>query len=121
MGLRLVAHYFDRAEAFVVHSALDAAGVAAFLENHNQVALKPFSEIALGGFRLMVADEDLSVALDVLREAVASPTPCDERLVVRHYPWSFAFFHLMQWYLVGLFFWVPMRRYCWAPVVSSDR
>jgi hypothetical protein len=120
MGLRLVAHYFDRSEAFVVCSALEAAGVVTFMENYNQVALKPFSEIALGGFRIMVVDEDLPDALDVLREAMAHPTPCEEQLVVHHFAWAFSAFHLLQWWFFGLVIWVPMRRYSWEPILRPE-
>lgn len=113
MGLRLVAHYFDRPEAFVARSALEAAGVVSFLENYNQIALKPFSEIALGGFRLMVVDEDLPVALSVLREALAHPAPCEEELVTRHYPVSFVIVHFLQWWFIGILVWIPMRLHRW--------
>ncbi len=115
MGLRLVAHYFDRSEAFVVRSTLEAAGVAVFMENYNQVALKPFSEVALGGFRLMVIEEELSAALSVLKEAAANPASCDQVLQTRHYPVSFLAFHIAQVLMVGLILWIPMRTYRWQP------
>ena len=69
MGLRLVAHYYDRNEALIVSAALDAAGVPTFLENHEQNANLPFEQIALGGFRVMVCEQDLAAALGVLEEA----------------------------------------------------
>ncbi|MFZ2030406.1 MAG: hypothetical protein WAU68_08880 [Vitreimonas sp.] len=80
MGLRPVAHYYDRVEALVVSSALDAAGVPNFVENFNQVAVKPFEEIALGGYRLMVCEQDLQYALEVIDEARAKPSFEGERL-----------------------------------------
>lgn len=80
MGLRLVAHYYDRVEALVVSSALDAAGVPNFVENFNQMAVKPFEEVALGGYRLMVCEQDLQYALDVLAEARAKRSFEGERL-----------------------------------------
>lgn len=113
MGLRLVAHYLDRSEAVVVSSVLDAAGVPNFIENFQQVWVHPLEEIAMGGFRLMVRKEDLSVALEILREARANPAPCEEVLTVRHFPLTFAIFHMAQLMLVGLFLWVPMRQYLW--------
>lgn len=69
MALRLLAHFYDRNEALIVRGALEAAGVLTFLENFEQIALQPLHEIALGGVRLMVRDEDLSDALAVLSEA----------------------------------------------------
>ena len=113
MGLRLVAHYYDRSEAFVVQSALEAAGVAVFMENFNQIALQPLSEIALGGFRLMVIDEELPAALAVLKEAIAKPTPCDEVLRVRLHPVPFLVFHGVQFFFFALVVWVPMRSSRW--------
>ncbi|MBY0567290.1 MAG: DUF2007 domain-containing protein [Hyphomonadaceae bacterium] len=113
MGLGLVARYYDRSEAFVVRSALEAAGVAVFMENYNQIALKPFSELALGGFRVLVIEEDLPAALAVLEEALANPAPCDQVLRTRHFTVAFLAFHAVQIFLVGLVLWVPMRTYRW--------
>lgn len=69
MGLGLVAHYFDRNEALIAVSVLGAAGLAGFLINSAQISVQPFHEVALGGFRLMVVDEELEAALAVLQEA----------------------------------------------------
>jgi hypothetical protein len=80
MGLRLVAHYYDRMEALIVSATLDAAGVPNFVENYNQVALKPFEEIALGGYRLMVCEQDLDIALNIIGEARTKRSFEGERL-----------------------------------------
>jgi hypothetical protein len=120
MGLRLVAHYLDRSEAVVVSSMLDAAGVPNFIEIFQQVWVRPLKEIAMGGFRLMVAEEDLAVALEVLPEAQANPAPCDELLTVRHFPVTFAVFHLAQLMLIGLFLWVPMRQHQWRRLAAPE-
>lgn len=80
MGLRLVAHYYDRSEALIVTAALDAAGIPAFLENYHQVHNQPLSEIALGGYRLMVVLDDIDGAVSVLREARSAPLVDGEAL-----------------------------------------
>src|SRR5688572_3891151 len=69
MGLRLLAHFYDQNEAVIVASVLDAAGIPVFTENYLQNVAQPFSQIGLGGYRLMVCEEDLDAALAVLGEA----------------------------------------------------
>jgi hypothetical protein len=85
MGLRLLAHYYDRSEALVASAALDAAGIPTFVENHEQNANLPFEQIALGGFRLMVCEQDIADALSVLGDARGAPLLEGERLSQRTY------------------------------------
>lgn len=84
MGLRLLAHFYDRTEALIARGALDAAGVPVFLMGDAILAVKPFNEIALGGVRLMVTEEDLAAALAVLHEARAKRSFEGERLSTQH-------------------------------------
>lgn len=88
MGLRLVAHYYDRVEALIVSATLDAAGVPNWVENYLQNAVQPFYEIGLGGFRVMVCEQDVINALDVLSEARAMPISEGGRLVSRPILWE---------------------------------
>ena len=73
MGLGLVAHYYDRAEALIVSATLDAAGVPNWVENYHQNVLQPFHEIALGGYRVIVVCEGLSDAVALIHEARRAP------------------------------------------------
>lgn len=73
MGLQLVAHYFDRIEALIAESALDAAGIPVFMHSSALLTVDPAYTIAVGGFRLLVCGEDLQAALAVLEEARRNP------------------------------------------------
>lgn len=85
MGLRLLAHYFDRNEALIVSGVLDAAGVTNFLHNSAQISIYPFHEIAYGGYRIVVCEEELLDALNVIDEARRKRSFEGERLVQRAY------------------------------------
>lgn len=85
MGLRLLARYYERNEAYVALGALEAAGVVAFIENPAQVSVAPLEEIARGGYRLMAPDEELEVAIAVLEEARRNRSFEGERLSQRTY------------------------------------
>lgn len=82
MGLRLVAHIYDRVEALIVASALDAAGVPTFVESQALLLIDPGYLGALGGFRIVVCEQDLEAAVLVLAEARAAPLQEGERLEV---------------------------------------
>ncbi|PZO56231.1 MAG: hypothetical protein DCF16_00635 [Alphaproteobacteria bacterium] len=113
MGLRLVARLYDRSEALVMSSCLDAAGVPHFLFGAEMININPLHEIVYDGYKIIVCDDDLASSLAVLAEAQARPAECDEVLTTRHFPVTFAVFHLAQFLLVGLIFWIPMRRHSW--------
>ena len=84
MGLRLVARFYERSEAVVASAAVDAAGLPNWLENFNQIAVQPFWEIALHGFRLVVVEDDLAAALSVIEEAKQKRSFDGGRLSKRH-------------------------------------
>jgi hypothetical protein len=121
MGLRLVAHYYDRVEALIVSAALDAAGVPNWAEGHLQISVQPFHEIALGGFRIMVCPEDLPDALDLIAQARASPIleggVLESRPVVwEPIAWFYPFMPFVPglefvWGIVGLL--LPLRHRQW--------
>lgn len=83
MGLRLVAHYFERSEAFVARSVLEAAGMPAFLHNEDWLRFYPQYVGPFGGYRLMVSELDLDDAVDVLNVARLNPLIEEERLEQR--------------------------------------
>ncbi len=107
MGLRLVAVYYDRSEALVVASALDASGIPTFVQNYWHNSVKPLSEIGLGGYRVMVCDQDLFNALAVLREAQATRSFEGERLTTH----SLFEFSALLFILIGAF--IPIRWHRW--------
>lgn len=122
MGLRLVAHYYDRNEALIAIGALDAAGLAGFLINAAQISVQPFHEVALGGFRLMVVDEELEEAVAVLREALRNPLLEGERLSKNHRTGAFIALHLSQFLLLGGFLLIwPLRTYSWRDTAGPGR
>ncbi len=107
MGLSLVAHYYERNEAHIALSVLDAAGVVAFLENQAQNSVSIFEEIARGGYRLMVPEEELDKALSVLAEARANPLREGEQLTQR----TFIFLSLLL--MIVAFVFMPLRTSRW--------
>ncbi len=113
MGLRIIARMYDRSEALVMSSCLEAAGVPHWVFGAEMININPLHEIAFDGYKLVTAEADLVTALNVLDEALANPAPSDERLEIRRFPISFAVFHLVQLALVLMFLWLPMRRYRW--------
>jgi hypothetical protein len=115
MGLRIIARLYDRSEALVMSSCLEAAGVPHWVFGAEIVNINPLHEIVYDGYKLLVQEEHLAPALEILAEAVANPTPCDEQLQIKLYPATFTMFHIVQLALVGILFWVPMRGYRWLP------
>ena len=113
MGLRLVAHYYHRNEALIVSGVLDAAGFVNFVENVAQNSVQPFSEIALGGYRLVVCEEELAAALAVIEEARRNRSFEGERLSQRTY--------IMASLLLTLvcFWFIPFRTSTWHDVGNS--
>lgn len=107
MGMVLLARFYERNEALIVAGALEAAGVVVFVENGRQVELQPFHEIALGGYRLMVPEEELGQALAVIDEARRSPIIEGGTLSQRTY----IFGSLLILVLFGFF--VPLRTSTW--------
>ncbi|MES1199109.1 MAG: hypothetical protein ABUS48_03925 [Pseudomonadota bacterium] len=118
MGLRLLAHYYDLNEALIVKSALDSAGVCAFLHGYpvSAIAISPWDRIAMGGFRIMVVQEELMVALAAMREARLSQSFEGERLAVNH--------HTILSLIASYFFLgipLPLTTRKWIDVSRQDR
>jgi Putative prokaryotic signal transducing protein len=101
-----VAHVtYSWPEAEVVCSMLNAAGIPAFLPDRNTVGNLGFQSFALGGFRIIVAEQDAKDAKAIVDEfRAAEPT---EKL-----PESAAFWRQpirnALWLVVNYFFgWCP--------------
>lgn len=119
MGLRLVSHYFERNEALIAHSALDAVGIPAFLHGFDVMSMRPWNEVAFGGYRLMVVEDDLGAAVDVLQEARRNPLLEGERLVTRHYV-AVALVPLLAFFVWGWLPFLPFRGYDWRAPGEQD-
>jgi hypothetical protein len=116
MGLRLLAHYYERNEAYIALGALEAAGAVAFLENAAQSSVTPFQEIARGGYRLMVPEQELDMAIAVLAEARRHRSFEGERLSQRT---CIAFSLLLLIFVTGTF--MPFRTSKWHEVHDEKR
>lgn len=113
MGLRLLAVLYERNEALLLRSVLDAAGLLVFLENADQIAVQPFSAIGLGGYRVMVVEEELDAALAVVSEARRNRLFEGERLTRHHVIVP----HLLLSALGQFWVWYfPIRRHSWREV-----
>ncbi len=66
----------------IAERALDAAGIPVFLHSGALLTVDPGYTIAVGGFRLLVCDEDLEAAIAVLEEARRNPLREGESLDV---------------------------------------
>src|SRR5262245_36081087 len=82
MGLRTAAYFLERTEAVVARSALEGAGLLAFIGGEDWRAMVPYHTLALGGYRLLVCDEDMEEAIEILRAARTSAVADGEELVV---------------------------------------
>ncbi len=115
MGLRLVAHFYDRTEALIAIGALDAAGVPVFAAGDLILGVQPFHEIAYAGVRIMAAEEDVDAAVAVLREARAKRSFEGERLSTHH----FLIPSLLIWFFTGAP--MPLRAHRWHDVWRNQR
>jgi hypothetical protein len=70
--------YRDLADAMLAKSALDSAGIFAFLQNENIVRLDWVWSNLMGGIRLQVRPEDVSAAEQVLSEPIPSLIETDD-------------------------------------------
>ena len=82
MGLRLVAHYYDRSEAYVARSVIADAGMLAVIPNDDVLRMLPYFTMAFGGYRLLVPGDELDDAVALLQDAIAHPLQEGEVLVV---------------------------------------
>ncbi|MBY0563565.1 MAG: hypothetical protein K2P58_05185 [Hyphomonadaceae bacterium] len=83
MGLRALAYYLDRPEAVVVQSVLLDAGVLAIIANEDLLRMLPRYTLALGGYRILVSEDDLDLAIALIGEALANPIREGGELVVK--------------------------------------
>ena len=107
MGLRLVAHFYDLGEALVAAAALEHAGVFCIVDNYNQLGVAPFRAVAYGGYRLLVVEQELADAVDILRDAMRNPLKEGERL----HKQDFFIASLIATLLIGVP--TPLRLYRW--------
>lgn len=66
MAVVMLARFASLPEAFVVRSALEAAGIGAFMPEDGLVAAQGFTGV-LGGWPIFISDEELDAAHNVLR------------------------------------------------------
>jgi hypothetical protein len=66
MAVVMLARFASLPEAFVVRSALEAAGIGAFMPEDGLVAAQGFTGV-LGGWPIFISDEELEAAHEVLR------------------------------------------------------
>ena len=66
MPLVTVRHFYNHPEAFLAKSALDVDGIPAYLADHHIVGINWLFARAVGGIRLIVANEHLSRASEIL-------------------------------------------------------
>ena len=66
MAVVMLARFASLPEAFVVRSALEAAGIGAFMPEDGLVAAQGFTGV-LGGWPIFVSDEEVEAAHEVLR------------------------------------------------------
>lgn len=67
MAVVMLARFASLPEAFVVRSALETAGIGAFMPEDGLVAAQGFTGV-LGGWPIFISDEELDAAHDVLRK-----------------------------------------------------
>lgn len=63
-----IAHFYDPEEAYCARAYLAARGVDALFQNEHHLTVAPWLRIALGGYRLLVSDENADAAARLLRE-----------------------------------------------------
>lgn len=112
MGLRLLAHYYDRNEALIVSALLDECGIANFVHGMFHTAVQPWNEFTLGGYRVMVREEDVAAAVDALRFARDNPVREGEQLVT-HYHLAFPIAGILTFIVGGWILFIPFRSHSW--------
>jgi hypothetical protein len=65
-SLVTIRNYNDYTQAYMALNRLKAEGIAAFLQNEHTVSIVPYLTNAVGGIKLNVLKEDVSLALIVL-------------------------------------------------------
>lgn len=77
MALVLLAEFNSLPEAHIAASVLESAGVDAVVMDGADMALNPIAQLKLG-YRVMVLEEDLFTARQVLTEALKAGDEADE-------------------------------------------
>ena len=77
-SLKIIAEYGTPEEAHLLRNRLEAAGIQGFLENETTASAWHLSN-ALGGVKLLVAQEDLEAAREVLALSAGQPTAAAAR------------------------------------------
>jgi hypothetical protein len=113
MGLRLVAHYYERSEAYVARSLLEGAGMLVFLSNEGWIRTLPHLVGALGGYRLMVSDLDLEDAVIMLADAQSNPLEDGEWLETQGGLWDRVMSFLVGYAIHGVP--IAIRETRWVP------
>lgn len=113
MGLRLVAHYYDRSEAYVARSVLEGAGMLVVLQNDEWIRTFPHLVGAFGGYRLMVSASDVDDAVTMLTEAKLNPLREGEWLEVRGGLWDRVMSFVVGYAIHGVP--ISIRETRWIP------
>lgn len=102
-----------------MRSALDAAGIPAFVHGLDILTIQPWYEFAFGGYRVLVSADDLSLAVEVIREARRKPILEGERLVTRHHI-AFAVAPILTFIVWDWILFLPYRGHVWRTVDEQD-
>jgi hypothetical protein len=78
MSLRRIDTAFDLLEAHIIAGMLEAEGIAAYVFDTGFVRQDWFKAIAYGGYRIMVADEDVPAAIARIQRYRDDTTPLSD-------------------------------------------
>lgn len=67
-----IAHIYDPEEAFCVRAYLRSAGVYCVLQNEHHLGSAPWMRVALGGYRLLVVDDEAEDAKSLIENALGA-------------------------------------------------
>lgn len=68
MEFTLVTTFSNYMEAHIVYGRLEDAGINCWLKDENTVSLNPLWNITVGGIKLMVAEDQVEEAKDLLKQ-----------------------------------------------------
>ena len=74
MSLAVVARYYDLNEATIAASALRSAGLTPQLFDDHWASMNWMARSALGGFRVMLPEDELAIGVELLR-SLPEPEP----------------------------------------------
>lgn len=67
MDLVTIARFSSYFDAHVIKGRLEAEDIVCFLTDEHQVTINPMYDIALGGIKLKVAENDVELAKEILK------------------------------------------------------